>query len=107
MLQDPRGRDFGLVLEVFVGHRIERMANPNKRKGDAAERAIRDYVCGFFPASWKTRVGWDDDRGDVVLDLLGDKSETYAIQSKDVASPAWGEWFEQLASQIEIGRAHV
>lgn len=79
------------------------MANANKAKGDRAEAAVRDYIQEFFPESWRTRAGWDEDRGDIVLDLLGDKAITWAIQVKDVASPSWGEWFRQLASQIKAG----
>lgn len=79
------------------------MANANKAKGDRAEAAVRDYIQEWFPESWRTRAGWDEDRGDIVLDLLGDKAMTWAVQVKDVASPAWTEWFRQVASQIKAG----
>ncbi len=67
------------------------MGNANKAKGDRAEAAVRDYIVEFFPESWRTRAGWDEDRGDIVLDLLGDKILTWAIQVKDVGSPSWRE----------------
>ena len=79
------------------------MANPNKAKGDRAEAAVRDFVVEFFPESWRTRAGWDDDRGDVVLDLLGDKVLTWAIQVKDTASAPGTPEFRALAEQIANG----
>lgn len=79
------------------------MANANKAKGDRAEAAVRDYVTEYFPESWRTRAGWDDDRGDIVLDLLGDKILTWAVQVKDVATPSWKEWFDGLSAQIRAG----
>lgn len=79
------------------------MANPNKAKGDRAEASVRDYVQEFFPESWRTRAGWDDDRGDIVLDLLGDKALTHAIQVKDTASPPGYPEISALADQVRNG----
>ena len=79
------------------------MGNANKAKGDRAEAAVRDYIVEYFPESWRTRAGWDEDRGDIVLDLLGDKVLTWAIQVKDVGSPSWREWFLQVAAQVKAG----
>ncbi|QLF84047.1 holliday junction resolvase [Gordonia phage Upyo] len=79
------------------------MANANKAKGDRAEAAVRDYILEYFPESWRTRAGWDDDRGDIVLDLLGDKVLTWAIQVKDVDKPSWKEWFTQVVDQVKAG----
>lgn len=79
------------------------MTNANKAKGDRAEASVRDYVTEFFPASWRTRAGWDEDRGDIVLDLLGDKVLTWAIQVKDTGSaPGWPE-LTALGEQIRNG----
>lgn len=79
------------------------MANANKDKGDRAEAAVREYVQEFFPESWRTRAGWDDDRGDIVMDLLGDKVLTYAIQVKDTATPPGGPEIKALAEQVHNG----
>lgn len=79
------------------------MGNPNKAKGDRAEAAVRDLVEEYFPESWRTRAGWDDDRGDIVLDLLGDKILTWAIQVKDTASVPGTPEFKALADQIKAG----
>lgn len=79
------------------------MGNPNKAKGDRAEMAVRDLVVQFFPESWRTRAGWDDDRGDIVLDLLGDKALTFAVQVKDTAGLPGTPEFRALAEQIRNG----
>ena len=79
------------------------MGNPNKAKGDRAESAVRDLVVEYFPESWRTRAGWDEDRGDVVLDLLGDKALTWAIQVKDTAGIPGTPELTALASQITAG----
>ena len=47
------------------------MANANKKRGDAAERAVRDYLTDVVGegAVIKTRAGFNDDLGDVLADL--------------------------------------
>ena len=79
------------------------MGNPNKAKGDRAEMAVRDLIVQFFPESWRTRAGWYDDRGDVVLDLLGDKALTFAVQVKDTAGLPGTPEFRALAEQVRNG----
>ena len=79
------------------------MGNANKAKGDRAEAAVRDYIVEFFPESWRTRAGWDEDRGDIVLDLLGDKILTWAIQVKDTAGVPGTPEFSALADRIKAG----
>ena len=74
------------------------MANVNKAKGDRAERAVRDWAARVFPGSFKTRAGFNDDLGDIVVDLRG--VARVVLQVKDVATPSWREWFTQLASQV-------
>lgn len=82
------------------------VANPNKRKGDAAERKVRDFlVCAGFSA-FKTRAGWDDDRGDVIVPLRSSQPGGMAVQVKDVASPRWSEWLRQLTDQVRNGGHH-
>lgn len=73
------------------------MANPNKAKGDRAERAVRDWAVSLYPGSFKTRAGFNEDLGDVVLAHPGGR---VVLQVKDVATPSWREWFSQLASQV-------
>ena len=79
--------------------------NPNKRRGDRAEMAVRDYLAAALPGTWRTRAGWDDDRGDVVVPL-GD-GHTCGVQVKDVGTPRWGEWWAQVAAQRRAGAHRV
>lgn len=76
------------------------MANANKRKGDVAERAVRDYLSTLWPTK-KTRAGFDDDLGDVLADTPAGR---LVVQVKDVASPAWKTWYAQLADQVRVCR---
>lgn len=78
------------------------MANANKAKGDRAERAVRDLVVDRYPGSFKTRAGFDDDLGDIVLAFGRSR---IVLQVKDVASPLWKKWHEQLAGQVSTCRA--
>lgn len=77
------------------------MANRNKQKGDRAERAVRDWAVTKWPASFKTRAGFDDDLGDIICLT---RAGALVLQVKDVAKPAWGQWFTQLASQVRTCR---
>lgn len=80
------------------------MANANKAKGDRAEAAVRDYLqAQGFRGAFRTRAGWDDDRGDVIVPLRRSQPGGMAIQVKDVASPAWKTWMTQLADQVRNG----
>lgn len=77
------------------------MANPNKRKGDVAERAVRDLATSRYPGSFKTRAGFNDDLGDVIVSHPAGR---LVLQVKDVASPAWKSWRRQLADQVNVCR---
>ena len=80
------------------------MPNANKAKGDRAEAAVRDFLkAQGFRDAFRTRAGWDDDRGDVIVPEKRSQPGGLCIQVKDVATPAWKEWFRQLADQIENG----
>lgn len=80
------------------------MANRNKAKGDRAEMAVRDYLkAQGFTGAFRTRAGWDDDRGDVIVPLRRSQPGGMAIQVKDVATPAWKTWWEQLRDQVTNG----
>ena len=73
------------------------MPNANKRKGDAAERKVRDTATERYPGSFKTRAGFNDDLGDVIV---AHPAGRVVLQVKDVASPTWTAWFDQLAGQV-------
>lgn len=73
------------------------MANANKRKGDAAERKVRDLAHARYPGSFKTRAGFNDDLGDVIAEHGAGR---VVLQVKDVAKPTWSAWFTQLAEQV-------
>lgn len=73
------------------------MANPNKRKGDRAERAVRDLAASRYPGSFKTRAGFNDDLGDVIVEHPAGR---VVLQVKDVASPTWKAWFAQVSDQV-------
>ena len=61
------------------------MVNTNKAKGDRAERVVRDWAAKLWPGSFKTRAGFNEDLGDVIVE-----------------HPAG-----RVVLQVKIGRAHV
>lgn len=73
------------------------MPNPNKAKGDRFESAAVLTAKDFFPEAFRTRAGWDEDRGDVVL------TPTYSIiqQVKDCQQKPWYQWLDELDSQLK------
>lgn len=79
------------------------MANANKRKGDVAERAVRDFLSTLWPTK-KTRAGFDDDLGDVLTDTPAGR---LVVQVKDVATPKWKTWYAQLADQVRVCQEHT
>lgn len=70
------------------------MANRSKRIGDAYERFI-EKLCrdAGFPDSKRTRPGRREDEGDLYL------TSDIVVQIKDVVTPKYREWMEQLADQ--------
>jgi Holliday junction resolvase len=71
-----------------------------KAKGDRYERDIL-AIChekGFTTAT-RTRPGRMEDQGDIFL------TADAIIQCKDVATPTWREWLEQLGDQITRSRS--
>ena len=82
------------------------MPNVNKSKGDRAERAVRDHLVeAGLPKVIKTRAGFDDDLGDIVVTDPADRHRRAILQVKDVASPQWSKWHDQVASQVEVAEA--
>lgn len=77
------------------------MANRNKQKGDRAEIVTRNYVEQKYPGSFRTRAGFNDDLGDIVIEHPAGR---IIIQVKDVATPAWKTWYKQLNDQIETAK---
>jgi hypothetical protein len=73
------------------------MPNRNKQKGDRFESAALLTAQGFFPDAFRTRAGWDDDRGDIVLD----KRHKIIVQAKDCQSKPWYVWLDELDAQIK------
>lgn len=72
------------------------MANPNKRRGDQEEREVEKIAQSRFPDARRTRPGRREDAGDVIS-----PSGDFTIQVKNVRTPNWTEWLEDLASQKE------
>ena len=74
------------------------MVNPNKQRGDRAERAVRDFAGARYPGSFKTRAGFDDDLGDVIVEHPAGR---VVAQVKDVGAPKWREWYDGLKGQVQ------
>ncbi|MET4611063.1 hypothetical protein ABIC28_002044 [Rhodococcus sp. PvR044] len=76
------------------------MTNPNKTKGDRAERAVRDFLrTNGFPHCERTRAGYTRDAGDL------HPAPGLTVQVKDRAAYAWPEWLRQLNEQKDEARA--
>jgi hypothetical protein len=76
------------------------MTNANKRKGDRAEVAVRDWLrLHGFPHCERTRAGYTRDYGDLHL------CPGVLVQTKDVSAYRWGEWWQQLAEQVSDAHA--
>lgn len=79
--------------------------HPNKRKGDRAEIAARNYLETIYPgAVTRTRAGFDKDIGDLIIET---PRGLLIVQVKDVATPQWKTWFEQLEQQITNAATHT
>ena len=73
------------------------MANPNKAKGDRAERSVLAILQQHDPPARRTRPGRREDEGDI-------HALNTTWQVKDVARPLWRDWLVQLDSQVEHSR---
>lgn len=79
--------------------------HPNKRKGDRAEIAARNYLTTIFPgAVTRTRAGFDKDIGDIIIET---PRGILTVQVKDVATPQWKTWFKQLDQQTTNAAEHT
>ena len=82
------------------------MASPQKSKGDRYERLVRDLVrARGFPGAERTKAGYARDAGDLHLDPVLGIGPACIVQCKDVRTPNWTEWLEQLQAQKEESRA--
>lgn len=71
------------------------MPHPNKAKGDRAERAALAILQQYDPEARRTRPGRREDEGDI-------HALNMAWQVKDVATPKWRPWLNQLTTQVEL-----
>lgn len=70
------------------------MSNPNKRRGDDAERAVLAYYREHgFPGAERTRPGRKEDEGDIHL------APGAIAQVKNCRTLRWGEWLAHLVAQ--------
>lgn len=76
------------------------MTNANKRRGDDAERAVRDYLrSNGYPHAERTRAGYTRDYGDI------HPCPGLVVQVKNTRDYRWTEWWTQLAEQVADARA--
>lgn len=80
------------------------MPNRNKQRGDRAEVAVKNYFQSLGFESKRTRAGFDSDLGDVIAET---PRGLLCVQVKDVASPQWKTWFQQLESQVTTLKANT
>ena len=70
------------------------MANPMKAKGDREEIAVERIIQAKFPKARRTRPGRMEDHGDVLVPEVD-----ACVQVKDVKTPQWSAWLDDLAAQ--------
>ncbi|MDM7490730.1 hypothetical protein QT969_20800 [Rhodococcus sp. CSLK01-03] len=82
------------------------MTNPNKIKGDRAERAVRAHLRGNgFPHAERTRAGYERDGGDLHLAPVLGAGPGVIAQVKDCGQSRWAEWLTQTEEQLVAARA--
>lgn len=83
------------------------MANAAKRKGDEGEREVM-YLLRMlgWPKASRTRAGRMEDAGDIHLVPRADGADAI-VQVKNVVTPKWKEWWEELAKQKARAGAEV
>lgn len=76
------------------------MTNRNKARGDAEERAVLAILRNNgFPHAERTRPGRLEDQGDIFVTRTTGLTPGVIAQTKNVRTPVWSEWMEQLAQQ--------
>jgi hypothetical protein len=82
------------------------MAHPNKTKGDAYERAVRDHCQAAGFDADRTRAGYARDHGDIHL-ATSPVGPRVIVQAKNHARLCLSEWLQQLDEQVgESGARH-
>lgn len=78
------------------------MANAAKNRGNKYERDV-EQLCraAGFPDAKRTRAGRREDEGDIHLD----RGSRYILQTKDVVTPQWRPWLDELAEQVAAAKA--
>lgn len=76
------------------------MPNPNKQKGDRAERDVRKIISQYDPSARRTRPGRREDEGDILTD-------EFTIQVKNVKTARWDTWLTEWDQQQKrSGKPH-
>lgn len=76
------------------------MTGTSKRKGDRWERAVVESLRrNGYPTAERSRAGYLRDYGDV-QGVVG-----IVVQCKDVASPRWSDWLDDLDEQVRAAGA--
>ena len=74
------------------------MSNPQKRKGDQAERDLVAWMQGHgYPDARRTRAGWDDDLGDV---NPGWPEHRFMLEVKNRKALNVNTWLDELAAKV-------
>lgn len=69
------------------------MTSPQKAKGSRFERKIADYLNGAGFTTERTRVGWQDDRGDI------HGIHDFTIECKNHARMNLAGWIEEMKAE--------
>ncbi|ASN69232.1 hypothetical protein 7S3_54 [uncultured Caudovirales phage] len=84
------------------------MPNANHRKGMEEERQVlKTLRDNGFPHAERTRAGRAEDTGDIHLDVAVGIAPGAICQVKNVRTPDWSGWLEQLESQVRLSGADV
>lgn len=76
------------------------MPNPNKQKGDRAERDVLKIISQYDPTARRTRPGRREDEGDILTD-------EFTIQVKNVKTARWDTWLTEWDQQQKrSGKPH-
>ena len=76
------------------------MANRMKEKGMREERAVLELMREQGFDAERTRAGRKEDQGDIL-------APNVSVQVKDVKTPDWSKWVQDLADQKGHAKAEV
>lgn len=84
------------------------MTSRQKARGDRYERDVRMLARMYgFPGAERTKAGYERDSGDIHLHPQIGHGPGAIIQCKDVKTPNWTQWFEQVEQQKVEAAADV